>query len=362
MKKKLISLLVMCILISFSFGCSPIESDGNEDSEKKPVQEVSVVKEINMPEDIPFVGYNDPVLVDNHMYICVNDSLAVTNKVIDYDINTKEYSIIFESQFTEANLQCTMANDKWVMWLDADMIFSHTIIYVLNRETNEITKLADYNLSTQLTAPYLFGDYVACVIVQENDSLESQQEIILWNLETMESSAIADITELSFYNNFVFINSDQVLWTDSVDGVGYFKLYDIKTGLVKEIEAPHAYPGYAMMAGEKIYSINFEDYRTWASHDFGYFDTSSNAYKSIEGVVGTSSISRFRVSDYLVIVMDRNSVLKIIDVENDELINVSIPTATIDSINVSNDGRIIIGREQREIESATLFILDTVER
>jgi hypothetical protein len=362
MNKKLIYLSVLCILISLSFGCSPtgLNENGDTDAAKRPVQEVRVVKEISMPGDIPFVDYNDPVLVDNHMYICVNDSYGLTNKVIDYDIDTQEYSIIFESQFTEANLQRTMANEKWVMWIDADLIFSRSIIYVFNRETNEIVKLADYNPSVQLTAPYLSGDYVACIVVQDYANLEKRQEIMLWNLDTMESYKVAEITELSFYNNFVFINSNQVLWTDSADGVGYYKIYDIETGLTKEIVSPYVYPGYAMLVGKKIYSINFQDYRYWGSQDFGYYDIATNTYNSLMETLGTRSIGGFRVSNDLVVVRDKYNVLKIIDVVNDELLNFNISTEIIDTINVSRDGRIVIGREQLGMRNATLFILDTV--
>ena len=370
MKKKLICLLAMFILVSFSFGCGPTESDVNEDLDKKAVQEVSVVEEINLPEDIPFITYRDPVLVGNSMYVCVSESYGPINKIIDYDINTKEYSIVFESQLLDPILTHTMANDKWVIWLEHNSIGLQNTIYLLNRETNGIVKLLESNIG--IISPRLSGDYLISVVPRHKDLLGSERDIILWNLVTMERYAIADFAELSFYNTYVFINNDQVLWTDSVDGVGFYKIYDIKTGQIKEIEAPYVYPGYAMMAGEKIYSINFQDYHYWTSHDFGYFDTSTNSYNSLMEVLGTSWIAKFRTSDDLVVVMyevNEKSVIRIIDVEDDEVVSFNNPLEvadsvnfSIDSINVSSDGRIVIGREQLGMESATLYILDTVGR
>ena len=370
MKKKLIYLSVLCILISLSFGCSPtgLNENGDADAAKRPVQEVRVVKEISMPGDIPFITYRDPVLVGDNMYVCVSDSYGPINKVINYDFNRREYSIVFQSQLADPILTHTMANDKWVIWLEHNGAGLHNTIYLLNRETNEILKLLESNIG--IISPRLSGNYVTSVVPRDKEVPGSQRDIILWNLDTMESFAISDFGELSFYNTFVFINNEQVLWTDSVDGVGYYKIYDIETGLIKEIEAPYTYPGYAMMDGEKIYSINFQDHRYWTNQDFGYFDTSTNKYSSLMDVLEARWIARFRVSNNLVVAMyemDEKGVIKIIDVINDKVVSFSNPldavdsfNLSIDTINVSHDGRIVIGREQLGMRNATLFILEAV--
>lgn len=348
-KKSMVCSIVL-ILIILNCGCGTYsQSNGDDGVEHK----VSVVKIL---EDMPYASYINPVLVDDEMYICVGGSLSSIGMVVDYNIKSKKSKLIFESQFSEASVSNTMANDKWVIWVDSDSSGTHNIIYAFNRISEKTFKIAEYKAATNdyvITAPYLSGDYIAWIETESGSSAK----VKLYNLQTSDCIDIAKLNDHSFYNNFVFLDDDQLLWTDNINGKGYYLIYNIKAESTKKIDAPYPYPGYAQRTGELLFSINFDDYHNWTDQNFGCFDTSTLKYSSID-VEGTSYINQFRIKRNILAVMSSDNKLKLIDVEKGKLVDCAFPLMTIDTIDISSDGRIVVGARATDKNNLKLVIID----
>lgn len=347
--KKSIVFIAFCMILLLSFGCGASSQNGDSDKDK---QKNNV---INMPADMPFMSYLNPNLVGDNMFVCVGESQATVSKVVDYNIESKKYDVLFESEYGEASVSNTMANNNWVIWVDSDISGKYNILYGFNRKSEAIYKIADYEAAADdyvIIAPWLSGDYVAWIGPEK----DGKSIVKLFNLESMKSTDVATLRDHSFYNNFVYFDDSKLLWTDNVNGKGYFFIYDVESYDTKQIEAPYPYPGYAQMSDGLIFSINFEDYHNWSDQSFGCFDISSSSYTPVE--TNTAYINQFRINDTTLAIMDGNNKLHLIEVGTNEKLENTSPLDTVDTIDISEDGRVVVGVRATENENPKLAIID----
>jgi len=148
---------------------------------------------------------------------------------------------------------------------------------------------------------------------------------------------------------------DMLLWTDCIEEKGYYILYDLNTGRITKYEAPCKYPGYAEMAQNKIYSLNFkDDYHDWSLNRLGVFDIATKTYHQLSD----SYINALRVGNNSIAVLDQGSRLKLyINHKNIKEIPITLPYSSINAMDYSEDGRLIVNVSQNDGKS-TLILLE----
>ncbi|NYE58611.1 hypothetical protein [Carboxydothermus ferrireducens] len=297
----------------------------------------------------PFGRIGDVVLMGNDLYMCVSDNTEFAKNIIKYNLQTKQTEKIFISEFDDPSVQNLMINDKWLIWTDstADGVLHR--IYVKDLKTGKIkliAKLAFKGLTP--ISPFLYEDFIAWVEPTRYDGKYFNGKVVLYNLNNHKTKVVGTIRQLELYNNFIYINDNKILWTDSYDGKGYYKFYDLKTNKIKTYESKYLYPGYAEFAGNKIYSLNFNNIRDWTSHKFEEYDIKNNTYTIITG-----HITRFRLGKKYILVMNSQSDLELYSMDKLERIPLEI---RVDSI-IECNGKLVATFDEIDL-TTTIYIID----
>lgn len=296
-----------------------------------------IVKQITLP----YIHCNSPQIIGDEIYICVNDhSKSMANKLISYNIKTSKISTIFESKYEKPSLQRAMCNKDWLIWLDSNDFGSECTIYSKNIHTGEIRaiyKYKDKDGKAVLVSPYLYNNYVAWV--QYDNGIFT---VSLYNLDTNSRKTVGTLNKCSFYNSFVYMNDNTLLWTDCINDSGVYCLYDLTSGKLTTIKAPYKYPGYAKLAKNKIYSINFDNYSSWRSQSFGVYDISNKTYKKLSN----EYINMFSINNNSVAIMGSKNKFILYDDHNLlNLVDIKLPVEYIDRINFCYDGSLILTQD-----------------
>ncbi|WP_162485083.1 hypothetical protein [Carboxydothermus hydrogenoformans] len=297
----------------------------------------------------PFGRIGDVVLVGNDLYMCVSDNTEFAKNIIKYNLQTKQTEKIFTSEFDDPSVQNLMINDNWLIWTDSTADGLLHRIYVKDLKTGKIkliAKLAFKGLTP--ISPFLYKDFIAWVEPTRYDGKYFNGKVVLYNLNNHKTKVVGTIRQLELYNNFVYINDNKILWTDSYDGKGYYKFYDLKTNKIKTYESKYLYPGYAEFAGNKIYSLNFNNIRDWTSHKFEEYDIKNNTYTNITG-----HITRFRIGKKYILVMDSQSDLELYSMDKLEWIPLEI---RVDSI-IECNGKLVATFDEIDL-TTTIYIID----
>lgn len=252
--------------------------------------------------------------------------------LIAYDLKSKSEQILFKSPL-KTSYQELMINKDWILWRDCGDEFTMNTIYARNRKTGK-DKVIYNEKHSCLIVPCLYNNFAAWIDY-------SQKGILLYDLNTGRSKIIGTINELDFYNMFIYMSDNMLLWTDCINGKGYYLLYDLNTGKTNKIEAPCKYPGYAEMTQGKIFSLNFmNDYHNWTLNRLGVFDISTKEYKQL----CDSAINLMRVGENSIAVMDRNNKLILYIINNNNLIKVTdiLGSQGIDGIYYSEGDKLIV--------------------
>lgn len=180
------------------------------------------------------------------------------------------------------------------------------------KTAKEITK-TDPNYPIILS-PMLFKDFVAWT---ELGDRQRRMEVKLHNLKNNETVTIAALYEPTIYNSFVFMGGNKLLWADTLEGKGYYMLYDLQEKTTETYEAPASHPGYPKYTNGKIFAINFESGGDWTNQDFGYLDIKENQYHSINEK--EYYINFFDIYDDRLAILDNGNNLSIYDFKNGKL-------------------------------------------
>jgi hypothetical protein len=295
MQKKMYLFILLCAL--FLAGCSA-----------KQTEEVLL--------EIPYETYLHPSMNDEVLYVTVGDKLSsdTVDSLIRYEPDTGEAEELYTSEFPESFMQNTQVNKDWLIWVDQTVDGTISKLFVMdlsNQDVKEISK-TDPNYPS-LLSPMLFNDFIAWTELGKQQKVE----VKLHNLKHNETMTIATLHEPSIYNSFVFIGENKLLWADTIDGKGYYMLYDLKEKTTEKYEAPTSHPGYPKYTNGKIFALNFEDDGDWTNQDFGYLDIEEKQYHSINKK--KYYINYFDTYDDRLAILDSENILSIFDYKKGEL-------------------------------------------
>lgn len=350
-------ILIGGFLITQSFQSQPQNLANSTDTENN-----SAVTEVNKEHKddidlfyeetvyyIPFQKYNDPVVDGNNLFVHVNSPLDILNinKFIQYNLQTGEYEVLYESEYSNANMQATNVNENWITWLDFGRIGKAKIL-VIDRSTNEIKTIAEINNEDEvLSPPTLEDDYVAWIYT--NNATE-QVEVKLYNLATEETEVIANVPFQPELYYSAFMIDGKIVWNSHENGKGYYYLYDIEGKTIEKYEEPIPYPLMVKYSNDKIYALNSTGkiqlegavVEYWDNQTFGYLDIQTEEFQSFPYDV---QLKDFDVYHNKVLILDSRSELYLYEFIDNEFKTSSITLTSGEepsSIAFDTNGNIIV--------------------
>lgn len=240
------------------------------------------------------------------------------------------------------------ANDRWLVWERGKRL------HAMSLATGDRQLVSE---SRALYGPALSGDLVAWVDLGKN----GQHGLMVRDLSSGATTVVAPIAFPGLYNNFPAWDGATLVWTDIVEDVGHYRLYDSSTGEITDHElsgTDFRYPGYAVPAGDRIYSINFDrtDEWDWSTQQVGFFSAKDGRFTPIvpEGFIA----NRLAVfGDYVAIVNDSQR-LSVRRVGDDASASPIRPLAEqVDSIAVSSDGTLVAWRQLPGQTGTRIFLI-----
>jgi hypothetical protein len=228
------------------------------------------------------------------------------------------------------------ANDRWLVWERGKKL------HAMSLSTGERQLVS---ASRALYAPALSGDLVAWVDLAK----DGRHQLTVRDLSSGATTVVAPIKFPGLYNNFPAWDGATLAWTDIVDDAGRYRLWDSTTGgIVDHVldGTDFRYPGYAVPAGDRIYSINFDrtDEWDWSTQKVGFFSAKDGRFTPIvpEGFIA----NRLAVFGDYVAIVDDSQRLSVRRVGDDAIASPIRPLAEqVDSIAVSSDGTLVAWRQ-----------------
>lgn len=365
--KKLGILLVSLYLLT---GCNdPMEPTQKEqqptktakqEAGKQAIPEIHKAVRADQAVELPYPSYSETRWVKGTLYAGVVGPSGTIDQVVAIPSSGQEPELIFESEYEQPSIHTVLANEDWLVFVDAESTGQKSKIYAVDLKTKKQKQIFTYNPEHEvLILPALDGHYAAWAEPDE----KGQKQVVLYDLSTDQKTVLDHFNDFHLYNNFLAMGEGRVLWTDSKDGTGYFKVHDIAEGKTRTFEAPQPYPGYAQLVGNKVFSLNFSDHATWSAQEFGMFDIETETYEKIE--IDTPYLNQL-TSDGKnnIAVLDAAQQLigyRIMKDGSLQKVAYELPEGeAIEKLSFSG-GKLLIGLQQEEYKTSKLLVSDMME-
>jgi len=296
---------------------------------------------------IPYRACNKPQIVGASLYMVVDLPDEAGSKLIRYTPANQKAETIVESRDPHA-IGWFVVNDRWLLYTVDERLIARSL------STGTERVLAD---SRDLYAPTLNGDLAAW---DDLVSDGSSHQVVMQDLTADESTVVAQVALADLYNNFPAWDEDRLVWSDVIDGVGMYRVFDATTATIQQypVEAgPWRYPGYAQGSGKRIYSINFNDVRewNWAEQKAGYYLPSTGEFEPL--VPDGTIVNSLDVAGGLVAVVDSAQHLTLRRAEAPDGLPYRPVPGQVDFVQSSADGSLIAWREARGAEKTCVLYL-----
>jgi hypothetical protein len=315
-------LIFLLSLLLLQTGCTGIASSQEVLSKTSGEERVKKYTYFRLPYD----SIGEPVLIGDDLYMAINEnSPSLTNTIIKYDLKTKKTTKIFKSQFEDASIHTIVGNKDWLVWVDSDASGIKNKMWAKNLKTEKTQVLSESkdDLLT-LDSPVLYQDYVAWTYVDE----KREPAVYLVNLKMNEKKIVHHLHDYGLRNAFVQMNNGKLVWSDEIDKVPYYMIYDVNTKQTQSYKTSGYYPGYAELVGDQIFSINGPDHLRDASVVWtGMFDMKTGKSTKLEnhfvsGLTGFGNYIAYVSDD----IKDSKDRLKVFKVETGTLKRVAVDT------------------------------------
>lgn len=319
-------------------------SPNENKEESQPVYEETVYY-------LPFINYNDPVLDGTDLFVHVHserDNFININQLIQYDLETGEFNVLYESAYAEANMHGTVLNEDWITWKDLGRVGKSKIL-VMNRKSDEIKTIVEINDENEaISPPALENNYLAWIHL---NNATKQVNVHLHNLLTGETEIIADIAFQPEFYYSVFMRDGKLVWNSHENGKGYYYLYDIDSKTTEKFEEPLPHPLLVKYSNGKFFALSStgkekiegREGEYWADLTLGYLDVKTREFQPFPF---DGQIFEFDVYRDNILILNTVRELYIYESKNGEFVNSKLQLKDNNlpsSIAFDNQGNIIIG-------------------
>lgn len=273
---RLIAVMVfLMVLVGVFFWLSGNDDSKNVKLSNKVQGSTSILEEMNFVK-LPYSDYVGIAEAANKVYISVSEGKGnLTDKIIKYDLNTKKEEDIYVLDSTSKkvinSIQC---NQDYLMWVESYENGAYPEIKIYDVKSKQ-TKTVYGNQSDYLyTGAVLYKDNVV-FLLQNNEVIG---DIVKINIVSKVKKVIGKIKEPGAYNSRLVLKDDKLLWTDSIDGIGKYFVYDFVTEESVQTDAPYPYPGYSQMIGNQFASIFYYDKNNLWTQRFGLYKPATKKY------------------------------------------------------------------------------------
>jgi hypothetical protein len=255
MKKLCLPFFCLALLVACTSPAAHMQK-GVSTSIKEKKHYVSISKKegkLDVPASkIITLPYNDashPVVMGQEMYVAVNTKWgSLPDEIRKINLNTKKETTIFKTEHHPSAINDLQANQEWLIWVDSTEDGYNNNIWGKNLKTGKMKKIYQQpEYSYILVIPVLYDHYVAW-------TEEKMGKVVTVRVMDLETGKAEDIAQ---YHTFSLANcvdidpiGGRLIWNDSENGVGYFKVFDLKTKQMATYPLPGYTPGYSQFAGK----------------------------------------------------------------------------------------------------------------
>lgn len=204
-----------------------------------------------------------PILFDNSIFMAVsmnNRFSNDTNILMEYNLNTKKYIKIFESEFEYANIQGIQVNKNWLVWEDMSVDGTEDNIWVMNRKNKSKKKInISKTESPSFTVPILIYDYILWINEEEIINNKLKGYIKQYDCLNDETKVICSINEIGMHNFRLENYGENILWSDKVKDDSYYFVYNVHTRKRVKIKINMDYSLHPILINKYIISNEFAD-------------------------------------------------------------------------------------------------------
>jgi hypothetical protein len=272
-----LTLLVACTLLA-------VHVQKGVPIKKEEEQNVSISKKEEKSKIItlPYSEAVHPLVMGQEMYVAINTEWGhLADEVRKINLNTKEETTIFKAEHQPSAINHLQGNSEWLIWVDSTEEGYKNNIWVKNLKTGEMKKVYQQpEYSRIFIIPVLYDHYVAWTD-------EKTGKIVTVRLMDLETGKAEDITQ---YHTFSFANCVEVdpiqgklIWNDSKNGVGFFKVFDLKTKQTTTYPLPGYTPGYSKLVGNDhiLFRNSKDNFLTWINPPICIYDTKTKQYQTL---------------------------------------------------------------------------------
>jgi hypothetical protein len=245
-----LALLVVCTSLAVYM------QKGASTNTKEKKHDVAVLKEqekLDIPTSkiitLPYSYASHPVVIGQEMYVAINTKWgSLPNEIRKINLDTKKEITIFKTEHHPSAINDLQWNGDWLVWVDSTEDGYDHHVWAKNLKTGEMKKIYQQpEYSHIFIIPVLYDHYVAW-------TEEKMGKIVTVRVMDLETGKAEDIAQ---YHTFSLANcvdvdpiGGRLIWNDSENGVGYFKVFDLKTKQMATYSLPGYTPGYSKFAGK----------------------------------------------------------------------------------------------------------------
>lgn len=228
--------------------------------------------------EAPFTQISSATGRDAFLYMSVDADLDKFNEqLVEFNMTTKDSQIIYKSQYSDPCIMDLRVNDRWLVWNDADVSYSHINIYYMDRESKNIKHVySKYDQFENMDTPELYDHYISWIGYDEQNNFC----VFLYDILQDKLEKVYTIIGSGIYATYVHMNDNQLVWSDHFNDMGYYFVMDLDDRQIRKIESPYAFPGFCKIVDDKIFALHWDRMNpwTWRDQHFGYYDLKANRY------------------------------------------------------------------------------------
>jgi hypothetical protein len=277
-----LTLLVACTLLAFHV-------QKGVSIKKEEEQNVSIFKEekkLDVPASkIITLPYNDashPVVMGQEMYVAINTKRGyLRDEIHKINLDTKKETTLFKTEYDLSAINHLQGNDEWLVWVDSTEDGYENNIWARNLKTGEMKKIYQQpSYSRILIMPVLYDHYVAWTD-------EKRGEVVTVRLMDLETGKAEDIAPYHTFSLANCVNVDPIqgrlIWNDSKNGVGFFKVLDIKSKQTNTYPLAGYTPGYSRFVGDDyiLFRNAKDNFVTWINPPMCIYNMKTKQYQTL---------------------------------------------------------------------------------